>query len=86
MKNDAYLGTIQVSGPCIMNKEVNQHSQGQDDKAEKEEHPFLYYLPFQHMKKEIKTTTLNCKPGMYRPLGNTMELNPMMEVAQNLNC
>lgn len=77
---------MQITGPCIVNEKINQHNQGQDDKAE-EKHPFLYHFPHQHMKKKmIKTTILHCKPGMNRPPENTLELNLRVEVVQNLNC
>lgn len=66
-------------------RKINQHNQGQDDKAE-EKHPFLYHFPHQHLKKMIKTMILHCKPGMNRLLGNTLELKLRVEVVQNLNC
>lgn len=86
MKNDAQLGTMQITGPCIINKEVHQHNQGQDDKAEGREGSIPLSFSFSAYTKKMKSTTVHCKTGMNRPLGNTMDLNPMMEVVQNLYC
>lgn len=47
MRNGAQLSTTQVTGPCIVNENINQNDQGQDNKAEEERQastPFIIFL------------------------------------------
>lgn len=71
MRNDAQLSTVQITGPCIVNEKIKPHNQGQDDKAE-EEREASFPSSFSSLAREqmSKATTLLCKPGMNRPLGN----------------
>lgn len=49
MRNASQLNTAQTTRPCIVNEKLNQHNQGQDDKAEGGE--ISVHFPHQHMKK-----------------------------------
>ena len=84
MRNDSQLNTAQITRPCIINEKLNQHNQGQDDKAEGGEISVPSFSSSAH-EKMIRTTTLHCKPGMNRPLRNTLKLNLMLEIVPNLN-